>query len=87
MVTRPDAAGHRRDRRDDATGRLEVDVADELVPDDVDPDVHDHGARAEHLPGDQARNAGGDDHDLGVAGMAGEVRGLRVAHGDGGVLA
>ena len=67
--------------------RLEVHVADELVADDVDPDVHDHRARAQHLPGDQARDAGGHDHDLGVAGMPGEVDGLRVADRDGGVLA
>ena len=66
---------------------LEVDVADELVADHVDSDVDDHRPRAQHLPGDQARNAGGHDHDLGVAGVAGEVDGLAVADRDGGVLA
>ena len=84
---RADAARHRRDRRGHGAGRLEVDVADELVADHVDPDVDDDRTRAQHLAGDQARDAGGHDHDLRVPGVAGEVAVLRVADRDRGVLA
>ena len=74
----------------EATGArgLEVDVADELVADDVDADVDDDRARAQHLPGDEARDAGGHDHDLGARGCA-RARStvLRVADRDGRVLA
>ena len=84
---RPDAAGDRGDRGRDAAGRLEVDVAHQPVTDDVDPHVDHDRARRQHLAGDQAGDAGGDDDDLGVARVPCEIGRPRVADRDRRVLA
>ena len=83
---RPDAAGHRRDRRCDLDRRGEVHVADDLAVDDVDPDVDDDGAGLEHRPGDEAGPTGGDDDDVGACDVVREVARPRVADGDRRVL-
>ena len=84
---RPDAARDRRDRRRDPSAGLEFDVADDRPVDDVDSDVDDDDAPAEHVAADEAGVARCDDEDLGVLDVAGQVARARVADGDRGVLA
>ena len=52
------------------SARPEVDVADDLAVDDVDPDVDDDRAGLEHVAGHEPRLAGGDDHDVRPADLA-----------------
>src|SRR5262249_23895248 len=51
---RPDAARHRGDRGRDPSRGFEVDVADQRAVDDVDADVDDDHAAAQHLAPDEA---------------------------------
>ena len=63
---RTDPAGNRADRPGDELGRCEIDVADDRISDDVDPDIDDDGARVEHVARDQPGSAGRDDQDVGA---------------------
>ena len=52
---RADTSRDGRDCRGDPASGLEIDVADERAADDVDPDIDDNDASAEHRPGHEAR--------------------------------
>ena len=65
---------------------VEGDVAGDLAVDPADADVEDGGARLDHVGGDQARDAGGGDHDVGGPHVRGQVAGAGVAERHGGVL-
>ena len=72
----------------DATSRAEsMSTSPTTVADDVDPDVHDHGTRLEHVAGDEPGPAGRDDHDVGPPHVLGEIGGPRMADRHRGVLA
>jgi hypothetical protein len=77
---RADTSRDGRDCRGDPASGLEIDVADERVADDVDPDIDDNDASAEHRPGHEARVPGGHDEDLGVLDVTSEVARPRVTH-------
>jgi hypothetical protein len=51
----------------------------------VDARVDDHGAGGDHVLGHQAGETGRGHHDLATLALAGQVHGLGVAYGDGGV--
>ena len=87
-----DAPGDLRDPSGDLGDACEVNVADEApatfagcVVDAVRADVDDGGARLHHLGGDGAGATGGNNEDVGGAGVGSEVGGAGVAEGDGGV--
>src|ERR1700746_268141 len=74
---RADPAGNGRDGPHPGGDRLVVHVADQAadpgrgIGDLVDSDVEDHRALADVLGLDEARHTGGDDEDVGTAGMEG----------------
>src|SRR5574340_501064 len=84
---RADAAGHRGDPAGHFLRRIEIHVAAQLaVGHAVDADVDHRRAGLDHVAGDHLRPAGGDDQDVGVARVFGEVDGLGGADGDGGIV-
>ena len=71
-----------------ATSQTSVgDVAGDLAVDPRDAHVEHGRTRLDHVGGDDAGHAGRGDHDVGGAGVRGQVAGAGVAQGDGGVLA
>ena len=83
---RTDPSRYRRDGRCDLDRRGEVDVTDDVAVDDVDAHIDDDRARLEHGARDEARPAGGHDHDVGPGDVGGEVGRAGVADGDRRVL-
>ena len=82
---RSGAAGHGRDRPGASQERFVIGIADDAIPDDVDAEVHDDGARLDHVAGNQSGMTGGDTDQVSLPHDARQVDGSPVADGDCGV--
>src|SRR5579872_7463931 len=82
----PDAAGHRGDRAGNLGYGIEGDVAgDVAVLAHIDAHVNHRGARLDHIGGDEAGFASGGHEHIRLTGPRGEIAGVDMADGDGGV--
>ena len=82
MVSGPHPARHRGDQAGLLLDRVEIDVADESVLGPGDADVDHHRPGLDPIGGDQVRNAGGDDEDVGPPGDLGQVMAEVMGGGD-----